>query len=45
MDKLVVALTTLWREMGLRGGIEWCGLWRGRIATAGQLDLATAAGG
>jgi hypothetical protein len=29
----------------LRGGIEWCSLWRGRIATAGQLDLATAAGG
>jgi 5-aminolevulinate synthase len=45
MDKLVVALTTLWKEMGLRGGIEWCSLWRGRIATAGQLDLATAAGG
>jgi 5-aminolevulinate synthase len=45
MDKLVVALTTLWKDMGLRGGIEWCSLWRGRIATAGQLDLATAAGG
>jgi 5-aminolevulinate synthase len=45
MDKLVAALTTLWKEMELRGGIEWCSLWRGRIATAGQLDLATAAGG
>jgi 5-aminolevulinate synthase len=31
--------------MGLRTGREWCQAWRGRIAVAGQLDLAAAAGG
>ena len=45
MAKLVGALTVLWKEMGLRGGLEWCRLWRGRIALAPQFDLALAAGG
>ena len=45
MDKLVTALCALWKEMGLRSGREWCQMWRGRIAVAGQFDLATAAGG
>src|SRR5271165_121884 len=44
-DHLVHALRILWDEMGLRSGYEWCQLWRGRIAVAGQLDLAVAAGG
>jgi len=45
MDRLVVALRTLWAEMGLRTGHEWCQIWRGRIALAGQFDVAVAAGG
>ena len=45
MDRLVFALRTLWSEMGLRGGQEWCKEWRGRIAIAGQFDLSIAAGG
>jgi 5-aminolevulinate synthase len=45
MDKLVAALSFLWKEMGLRSGKDWCRVWRGRIALAGQLDLAVAAGG
>jgi 5-aminolevulinate synthase len=45
MDRLIAALTTLWAEMGLRTGREWCQVWRGRIAVAGQFDLAVAAGG
>jgi 5-aminolevulinate synthase len=45
MDKLVAALSLLWKEMGLRSGKDWCRVWRGRIALAGQLDLAVAAGG
>jgi 5-aminolevulinate synthase len=45
MDRLVAALSLLWKEMGLRGGKEWCGVWRGRIALAGQIDLAVVAGG
>lgn len=45
MDHLVEALCILWKEMGLRGGYEWCQMWRGRIAVAGPLDLAVAAGG
>jgi 5-aminolevulinate synthase len=45
MDKLVTALCALWKEMGLRSGREWCQMWRGRIAVAGQFDLAVAAGG
>jgi 5-aminolevulinate synthase len=45
MDKLVTALRALWNEMGLRSGREWCQMWRGRIAVAGQFDLAVAAGG
>jgi 5-aminolevulinate synthase len=45
MDGLIAALTTLWAEMGLRTGREWCEVWRGRIAVAGQLDLTAAAGG
>ncbi len=45
MDKLVAALCALWKEMGLRSGREWCQMWRGRIAVAGQFDLAVAAGG
>jgi 5-aminolevulinate synthase len=45
MDHLVHALRVMWDEMGLRSGYEWCQLWRGRIAVAGQLDLAAAAGG
>ena len=32
MDRLVFALRTLWTEMGLRGGKEWCGIWRGQVA-------------
>jgi 5-aminolevulinate synthase len=45
MDRLVSALRTLWDEMGLRTGREWCQIWRGRIAIAGQFDVAAAAGG
>ncbi len=45
MDHLVYALRTMWAEMGLRSGYEWCQIWRGRIAVAGQFDLAVAAGG
>jgi 5-aminolevulinate synthase len=45
MDRLIFALTTLWAEMGLRTGMEWCQIWRGRIAVAGQFDVAVAAGG
>ncbi len=45
IDRLVFALTSLWSEMGLRTGQEWCQVWRGRIAVAGQFDLAVAAGG
>ncbi len=45
MDKLVSALRILWDEMGLRTGMEWCQIWRGRIAIAGQFDLSVAAGG
>jgi 5-aminolevulinate synthase len=45
MDRLIAALSVLWAEMGLRTGLEWCQVWRGRIAVAGQFDLATAAGG
>jgi 5-aminolevulinate synthase len=44
MDRLISALSTLWAEMGLRTGREWCEVWRGRIAVAGQFDLAVAAG-
>jgi 5-aminolevulinate synthase len=45
MERLVFALRTLWDEMGLRTGREWCEVWRGRIAVAGQFDLTVAAGG
>jgi 5-aminolevulinate synthase len=45
MDRLVKALCVLWEEMGLRTGYEWCQVWRGRIAVAGQFDVAVAAGG
>jgi 5-aminolevulinate synthase len=45
MEKLVGALRVLWSEMGLRTGREWCQIWRGRVAVAGQLDVAVAAGG
>jgi len=45
MDRLVFALKTLWNEMGLRGGLEWCKIWQGRIATASHFDLSVAAGG
>jgi len=45
MDRLVFALRTLWKEMGLRPGQEWCKLWQGRIATASHFDLTVAAGG
>ncbi len=45
MDSLVATLRTLWDEMGLRTGREWCQVWRGRIAIAGQFDLSVAAGG
>jgi 5-aminolevulinate synthase len=45
MDRLVFALRNLWSEMGLRTGKEWCQIWRGRIAIAGQFDLSVAAGG
>ena len=45
MDHLVHALRVMWGEMGLRSGYDWCQMWRGRIAVAGQLDLAVAAGG
>jgi 5-aminolevulinate synthase len=45
MERLIAALSTLWAEMGLRTGREWCQLWRGRIAVAGQFGLGMAAGG
>ncbi len=45
MDRLVFALRTLWTEMGLRGGKEWCGIWRGQVAIATPFDLGVAAGG
>jgi len=45
MDRLIFALRALWDEMGLRTGREWCQIWRGRIAIAGQFDVAVAAGG
>ncbi|MGO9546051.1 MAG: 5-aminolevulinate synthase [Rhodomicrobium sp.] len=43
--RLVFALRTLWTEMELRGGLEWCGIWRGRISTASHFELSMAAGG
>jgi 5-aminolevulinate synthase len=45
MDDLVAALCVLWKEMELRTGYEWCQVWRGRIAVAGEFDVAVAAGG
>jgi len=45
MDHLVHALRVMWGEMGLRSGYDWCQMWRGRIAVAGQFDLSVAAGG
>jgi 5-aminolevulinate synthase len=45
MDRLVFALRTLWDEMGLRSGQDWCQIWRGRIAIAGQFEVGVAAGG
>jgi 5-aminolevulinate synthase len=45
MERLIFALRTLWDEMRLRTGTEWCQVWQGRIAVAGQFDLAMAAGG
>jgi 5-aminolevulinate synthase len=45
MDWLISALRTLWAEMGLRTGRESCRGWQGRIAIAGQFELAAAAGG
>ncbi len=45
MDSLVFALCTLWKEMGLRGGLEWCRLWQGRVAVASQAELRMTAGG
>jgi 5-aminolevulinate synthase len=45
IESLVRALCVLWEEMGLRTGREWCEVWRGGIAVAGQLDLVVAAGG
>ena len=45
MDRLVFALRTLWTEMGLRGGKEWCGIWRGQVQIATPFDLGVAAGG
>ncbi|KAI94227.1 5-aminolevulinate synthase [Rhodomicrobium udaipurense JA643] len=45
MEHLVKSLRTLWNEMGLRNGYDWCQLWRGRIAVAGQFELGVAAGG
>jgi 5-aminolevulinate synthase len=41
-ERLIAALSTLWAEMGLRTGREWCQVWRGRIAVAGQFDVAVA---
>ncbi len=45
MERLVFALKTLWNEMELRGGQEWCKVWRGRIAIASHFELSVAAGG
>jgi len=45
MDALVSALRILWQEMGLRGGLEWCQIWQGRIALAPQAELRMTAGG
>ncbi len=45
MDRLVFALRTLWTEMGLRGGKEWCGIWRGQVQIATPFDLGVASGG
>ena len=45
MDRLVFALRTMWTEMGLRGGKEWCGIWRGQVQIATPFDLGVAAGG
>ena len=45
MERLIFALRTLWDEMRLRTGTEWCQVWQGRIAVASQFDLAMAAGG
>jgi 5-aminolevulinate synthase len=45
MSRLVFALRTLWTEMGLRGGKEWCTVWRGKVAIATPFDLGMAAGG
>ncbi len=45
MDRLVFALRTLWTEMGLRGGREWCTVWQGKVAIATPFDLGVAAGG
>jgi 5-aminolevulinate synthase len=45
MDALVFALCKLWKTMGLRGGLEWCNVWQGRIALASQAELRMAAGG
>jgi 5-aminolevulinate synthase len=45
MDALVFALCTLWKEMELRGGLEWCRLWQGRVAVASEAELRMTAGG
>ena len=45
MDRLVFALRTLWTEMSLRGGKEWCGIWRGQVQIATPFDLGVASGG
>ena len=45
MERLVFALRALWAEMGLRTGSEWCQVWRGQIAIAGNFDLGISAGG
>lgn len=45
MNRLVFALRTLWTEMSLRGGKEWCGIWRGQVQIATPFDLGVASGG
>ena len=45
MDALAFAMRTLWNEMGLRGGRDWCEVWKGKVALEPQADLRVTSGG
>jgi 5-aminolevulinate synthase len=45
MDHLIAAIDTLWNEMGLKRGLEWCEEWQRRLALAKRQDVRFVAGG